>query len=618
MTAPPASIGSPAAVNNHAVNSSDAAQDVAYKLGNFSIDDPRPMKVIVIGAGFSGLTAAIRFRQKMKNLDLVVYEAHAGVGGTWFANRYPGIACDIPSHTYQLTFEENTKWSSFYAPGPEILTYLEGVANKYKLLQYIRLRHRVTSAQYIEDTGKWRLTIRRPTESFLKDNDSQTRWNWESDYEEFEDEADVLFTGIGGLSRWSWPDIEGLETFQGKVIHSAQWETGEKEGDNGVADTIKNWTDKKVGVIGVGSTAIQIVPALQPKVKHLINFVRGRTWVASPILQEKILQLSHGEVIDNYYFTEDDMSKFSDPNYYKAFRHDMESFLNSVHSITLKGTPLQEGARGMFNDAIKKRLDKKPWIADKILPDFPVCCRRLTPGPGYLEALCEDNVDFVSSHIKRVTPTGIETADGKHWDLDVIVCATGFNTNGIPDFPIIGRNGTKLSDKFKPYPRTYLSVAVDGFPNWFASQGPNSAIGSGSLLIIIERQVDYAVAATLKMQRERLKSLEVMKEAVDDFDEYLEAYFPTTVFSERCPSWYKMGKETGRVVGLWPGSCVHAIRALQYPRWEDYSSEPLDADNTGRRNRFYWLGDGNALADRDPTSDRAWYLDEVDYPPVPE
>lgn len=180
----------------------------------------------------------------------------------------------------------------------------------------------------------------------------------------------------------------------------------------------------------------------------------------------------------------------------------------------------------------------------------------MTPAPGYLEAVCQDNVSFVQSGIKRVTPTGIETSDGAHHDLDVIVCATGFDTSFRYPFPFIGRNGVKLAEKYTPHPRTYLSITTDGFPNWFGCLGPNSATGSGSLLLMMEKEVDYAVKATLKIQRERLKYMEVKREAVDDFDQYLDAYFPTSVFGEKCRSWYKGGKAEGRVVALWPGESL--------------------------------------------------------------
>lgn len=205
-------------------------------------------------------------------------------------------------------------WSSFYALGPEIRAYLEGVVDKYKLRPYIKLEHRVVRAQYNEATGKWHVTIKRRIGQGHTDQNSNTTNKWD-DWEEFEDIADVLFGGVGGLSRWTWPDIEGLENFKGPVIHSANWETG--EGNNqGWEETVKSWGDKRVGVIGVvrvfyssvfvsieqsdkGSSAIQIVPALQPRVKQVVNYVRSQTWVSAVFAKESMLRLSGGVDVEN-------------------------------------------------------------------------------------------------------------------------------------------------------------------------------------------------------------------------------------------------------------------------------------------------------------------------------
>ncbi|KAF9011133.1 hypothetical protein BDQ17DRAFT_1387598 [Cyathus striatus] len=561
--------------------------DPTFKLGKFCIDEPRRMRIVAIGAGYSGA-----FQQRMENIDFTIYDGNAGVGGTWCTNKYPGLSCDIPSHCYQLTFEEND-WSAFYAPGAEIRAYLERVVDKYKLWKYIKLQHRITRAHYSESTGKWHLTIKR-------------RKSDQDDWEEFEDTADFIFSGVGGLSRWVWPDIPGLENFKGKVIHSAQWPSGED--GNGLAGLDDSWADKKVAVIGVGSSAIQIVPALQPKVKYLVNYVRGKTWVSATFSRELLVRLAGRDDVDNckYQFTEKDKGAFKDPEYYRRFRQELESSLNSAHCATLMGNPMQIAAPTEFRKIMSQKLAKKPWIMEHIIPDFPVCCRRLTPGPGYLEALCEDNVDFIPSRIRKVTPEGIETNDGKFQEFDVIVCATGYDTSYHLDFDVIGKDGINLRDHYTPHPRTYLGITVDKFPNWFQSLGPNSGVGAGSLLLLLERQVDFAVAVAQKMQRERLKSIEVKKDAVDDFDQYLE-----TVFGQKCRSWYKVGKEEGRVVALWPGSPLHAARALQHPRWEDFNYELLD----GVQNRFHWLGDGNTVADTIPQADKAWYLHEIDYPP---
>ncbi|ETW86437.1 hypothetical protein HETIRDRAFT_377052 [Heterobasidion irregulare TC 32-1] len=576
------------------------------------------MKVVCIGAGFSGITAGIRFSQRVPNIDLKIYDKAAGVGGTWYANKYPGLACDIPSHCYQLTFEENRQWSSFYAPGPEILAYLQNLVMKYKITRYIHLRHELMSARWDADAGKWHLRIRR--HSSLSDgktevvppspaSSSRDSTLVDEEYEDFEDITDVLFLGTGALSRWSWPDIEGLNNFKGRLLHSAQWDVSDGAWEEGV----KDWNKKDVGVIGLGSTALQIVPALQPKVNHLVNFVRGKTWIAPSACEDKLVHLLSRPSSGNHTFTEEERRLFEDTEYYKSFRHSLESELNAAYSICLRDSPIHKAVTEIFRKDMVARLAKKPWIADYIVPSFEVGCKRLTPGPGYLEALCEENVHFETTHIKRVTHNGVELIDGRHHKLDVLVCATGFETSYRMPFDVIGREGRDLRVQWEPHASAYLAVAVDGFPNMFMSLGPNSFVNAGSLLGLMERQVDYAVAATLKLQRERLKSMEVKAEAVADYNEYLKDYFPKTVFSGQCRSWYK--SKDGSITGLWPGSCLHAICTLSHPRWEDFNYELFDKT----RNRFFWLGDGQTHNEKMMTGDRAWYLndDQVDIPPVP-
>ncbi|KXN90086.1 Putative sterigmatocystin biosynthesis monooxygenase stcW [Leucoagaricus sp. SymC.cos] len=592
-----------------------------YELGNFCVDESRPMKVVVIGAGYSGkslnfllpemeisilllgIISGIRLRQKVKNIDLVIYEANNGIGGTWLVNKYPGLACDIPSHCYQLTFENNKHWSSFYSPGPEILQYLEGVVDKYKLRPFVKLQHRVSRLRYNETSGKWHISVAKP----IPGNDNET--------EMLEDTADIVISAVGNLRIPSWPEIPGIETFEGGLIHSADWKT--QEGEGAWEDTVKTWGNKRIGVIGVGSSAIQIVASLQPRVKHLVNYVRGKTWISGTFVKDKLLELSGGEELPNCqtvpdYFNEQDFERFKDDHQYQEWRRELEGDLNvsirfilvishsslsqGGHLATIHGHPINEFAQEEFKKDMLQRLAKRPWIADHLIPDFSIACRRLTPGPGYLEALCEDNCDFVPTPIKRILAGGIETVDGKIQKLDVIICATGFDTSCKYEFPILGRNGLDLADKYTPYPQTYLGLAVEGFPNFFHAFGPNSGVGAGSLLLIIERQIDYIVKAILKMQRERLKSMEVKKEAVNDFDEYL-----VTAFGQKCRSWYKVGKsEDGRIVALWPGSPLHAAKTFEHPRWEDFNYERLDGD---RKNRFYFLGDGSTVADVAPGED---------------
>ena len=262
---------------------------------------------------------------------------------------------------------------------------------------------------------------------------------------------------------------------------------------------------------------------------------------------------------------------------------------------------------------MRTKLAKKPEILDAIIPTWLPGCRRLTPGPGYLEALVEDNVDFITDSIVKITPEGILTADGQERKVDAIVCATGFDTSYTPRFPMIGRNGITLSEQWASAPSAYMSLATPNFPNFFIVGGPNSATGGGSLLIIFESVISYIVKCIQKMQREKLRSMEISLAAEKSWDNYCAAYFPGTVHAASCRSWYKGGKEDGKVVGLWPGSSNHANRVLKNPRWEDWRYKPRDESD----GLLGWLGDGWTEADRNG-GDTSAYLDEADFPPIPE
>jgi hypothetical protein len=267
---------------------------------------------------------------------------------------------------------------------------------------------------------------------------------------------------------------------------------------------------------------------------------------------------------------------------------------------------LQNGAVKAFTAMMKERLSKRPEIVDALTPSFAVGCRRLTPGPGYLEALVEDNVSFVSTPISSITSNGVTLADGKTVDLDVLVCATGFNTSSPPPFSIFGKNNKSLQERFTPYPDTYLTMTIDGFPNFFMLLGPNSAIGSGSLTMMIETEGDYIVKCIRKLQKEDYLSICPLPSRVADFTEFCGKYFENTVYMDECNSWYRARGDqgrSGRITGLWPGSTLHCLETLRSPRWEDFEFE------SKAENRLGWLGNGwstTQLGEGDP----AWYLEK--------
>jgi len=245
-----------------------------FVLKHKTVDYPHPIKelfpplfiliaqVIVIGAGVSGILAAIRLQQYIPGIDLTIYEKNPALGGTWFENRYPGLACDIPSHVYQYTFEHNTQWSSFFSGGPEILEYVKSVAKKYKIEKYITYNSKVCEAVWNEDEGKWKVKVQ--TDGQVKDDD-----------------CNVLFSASGVLNAWKWPDILGLKDFKGKLLHSADWDT-EWYNRLNLCTNDRDYTGKSVAVIGCGSSAIQILPKMQKVCSKVDHYVRGKTYLSYP------------------------------------------------------------------------------------------------------------------------------------------------------------------------------------------------------------------------------------------------------------------------------------------------------------------------------------------------
>ena len=263
-----------------------------------------------------------------------------------------------------------------------------------------------------------------------------------------------------------------------------------------------------------------------------------------------------------------------------------------------------------LRDLMQERLSAKPEISKVLIPSFAAGCRRLIPGLGYLESLTKDNVDFFFDRITRINSTGVELSDGKQLDLDVIVCATGFNTSGIPSFEVTGKNGETLKKRFLPYPETYISLAVDNFPNYFMMCGPSALLGAGSLTSVLEAEGDYIVKCIRKLQKEDYASMMPKQNRVKDFSQFIGEYFKKTIYTDDCNSWYKNNGGAGdRVIGLWPGSTSHALEMLRTPRWEDFEYENIDT------NHLRWMGNGWSICQTgggDPT----WYLDPsvVDIP----
>ncbi|KAH8901310.1 FAD/NAD(P)-binding domain-containing protein [Thozetella sp. PMI_491] len=562
------------------IESGEAVSAPAYVIKEEPIENHRQMKVRVIGAGFSGVYLGIRIPQRLRNIDLQIYDKNSGIGGTWWENRYPGCACDIPAHSYQYTFDPKPDWSGFYASSREICDYINSIAEKYGVPRFVKLHHEVTSCSWDDSLKKWHITVKH----------TQTG-------ESFEEDVDVVVSARGNLNTPKWPEISGLERFQGEKMHSAAWNQEDRY----------DFTSKRIGIIGGGSSSIQIVPELQKlEGTRLSCFIRSKVWISDRfgdhVMGEMGLDPSQLE------FTEAQISNFkNDPTAYRTFRKTIEEDGNMVHHASLQGTAMSNMFIELFSKITKKRLATKPELLPYFLPDFGVGCRRLTPGPGYLEALIQDNVEFIPTAIDSINETGVKLSDGRQVAIDVLCCATGFDTSLIPPFPVVGKHGCTLAEKFTPYPKTYLTMMVDDLPNFFIILGPNSSIGAGTLTILLEAEGDYVVKCIRKLQKEDYASLVPRQVRVQDFSDYVGEYFKRTVYMGKCKSWYKTGGGLGdRISTLWPGSILHAMETLRAPRWEDFEFESL----CGHENRFRWLGNGWSETLMPGGGDPSWYLNE--------
>lgn len=347
------------------------------------------------------------------------------------------------------------------------------------------------------------------------------------------------------------------------------------------------------------------------------HYVRGRTWISNQHGGKDFEKRTGGKG-GNFAYTEEEKETWEkDSEAYLSYRRSLEYNMQNRFGITHIDSDLQKDAKERFTADMKERLKGRPEIIDNLLPSFPPLCKRLTPGPGYLEALTNPKVNVIPTAISHVDEKGIWTEDGVHHPVDAIVCATGFNTTpGARGFPIIGRQGVNLRERYLNRPDTYLGLCTDGFPNFFQSLGPNAFQGAGNLLIMIEYTHSYVGQILSKMVHSNIGVISPKRKAVMNFTNFCEKYFERTVYSATCDSWYKSSppgatKEEcarGKVTALWPGSSLHAVKTLETVRWEDFETQPYDD------NDFGWFGNGWTVAERNPTEDMeplTWYLNNT-------
>ncbi|KAF2211349.1 hypothetical protein CERZMDRAFT_85517 [Cercospora zeae-maydis SCOH1-5] len=544
-----------------------------FKISEHPVDELRKLKVAVVGAGLAGITAGALLPAKVPGIDLTILEKNIDVGGTWLENVYPGVRCDIPAHVYQSTFAPNTQWTEEYAQGKEILAYWQSVARKHKVYDYVRFKTKVVGAYWDERRAQWKL------ESVNVDDGTLS-----SDYYDF------FITAIGHFNEWKLPSYPGIALYKGHLRHSSNW------------DVNFDPKGKRIATIGNGASGIQVTTELQKMADHIDHYARNRTWIAgsfNPAIKDR--------QDTPMLFSQEQLESFKDPEQYLKYRKSLEDTFYRGFDSQLVDSEVTKHLRQNFIEAMRARTKNKPELLENLVPDFPPHCRRLTPGPGYLEALCASNLEFIQTPIERFVEDGIVTTDGVHRPADAVICSTGANVNYAPPFPIVSGDADLsrdwLADGKFGWPRSYLGMATDGFPNLAYILGPNPAGPSGTVPQAVETQITYIAKMLRKMSSQGIRSMAPTKAATDDFVDYADAFFPRTNMALNCSSWSNGGRPGARIHGHWPGSAAHASHVRREPRWEDFEYTYVRPEN-----RFAYFGNGQTAKEQDPESDMTPYL----------
>jgi cation diffusion facilitator CzcD-associated flavoprotein CzcO len=479
--------------------------------------DHRNPRIVIIGAGMAGILTAIKLREAGYT-NYAIYEKTDRVGGTWRENTYPGIACDVPSHLYTYSFEPNPDWTQTFATGPEICAYFQRVADKYGVTAQVHFNETIPYCEFKD--GRWQ--IRTSTGR--------------------EDVADVVIAATGVLHHPNVADIPGLESFQGVSFHSARW-------DHSVP-----LADKRVGVIGTGSTAIQITTAIADKVKRFDLYQRTAQWVMP---------------IENKIFTEEERTAFrDDPVALAQFKAEaleyFKHFSNAViDADSQEMAELEAACLANLEDHV---LD--PVLREKLRPNYRAGCKRLIFSPNFYQAVQSPNAHVITDEIAAVEPAGIRLKTGELRELDVLVVATGFRADSfIRPTTVLGRGGVNLDDVWSESPTAYLSISIPEFPNFFMLNGPNGPVGNFSLISIAESQVSYILTLLEEIRGGRCREISANAEVSASFEEERVAAAKKSIWSTGCKSWYL---DKNGVPASWPWSRDKFFEVMADPKLEAF------------------------------------------------
>ncbi|MFE3055126.1 flavin-containing monooxygenase [Nocardia sp. NPDC059239] len=448
----------------------------------------RQPRIVIIGAGVSGIASAITLQRNGFD-DFVILEKGSDVGGVWHWNHYPGLTCDVPSQLYQFGFAPKPDWSHIFAPGPEIQRYLADVAEQYGLRPHLRLNSEVVAATF---SGS----------GWLVETGDGSRY-----------EADFVIAATGVLHHPAVPDLPGLSEFTGEVLHTARW-------DDSVATA-----ERRIAVIGTGSTGVQVVSALQPEAERVTHFVRSPQWVIwAP------MQIPQPAIVGAV------LNRLPQVNraLYQAGMTGARLFTDVVTRPSWRRRAVQEYARLSLRAQILQ-----PELREQLTPDYEPLCKRQVLSGTYYRALRARNAELITTAIEEVTPTGIRTADGRHHQLDLIVFATGFRAHDyMRPMNLTGRDDISIDDAWAKGPRAYRMTAIPGFPNFFTVLGPHSPTGSIPLHHAAEVTARYITRWIQRWSTGEFDTVEVTEDATDRFETEVSAAMGPTVWNTGCNSWY--------------------------------------------------------------------------------
>ncbi|BDT97828.1 MULTISPECIES: flavin-containing monooxygenase [Nocardia] len=462
----------------------------------------RHARTIIIGSGFAGLGLAIRLTQQGRN-DFLVLERGSDVGGTWRDNTYPGAACDVPSHLYSYSFALNPDWSRSFSRQGEIQRYIQDVSKRYDVRDKHIFDCDVTSARWNNETALWEIESSKG--SFT---------------------ANTVVSAVGALCEPALPDIKGINEFEGEIFHSARW--------NHDADL----TGKRVAIIGTGASAIQIVPAIAPKVGHLDVYQRTAPWLLPRL--------------DRPYTKAERLAFKHVPGLQRLSR----AAIYAARETQVVGLAKVPALMQVFEAIAKAKLRyeiRDPQLRAKVTPNFRIGCKRMLISNDYYPALSRPNVDVVTDGIAEVRAHSIVTTDGTEREIDALIVATGFHVTDSPTYDTIaGRDGRTLSEVFDEIGQQgYKGSSIANFPNMFFLLGPNVGLGHTSMVYMIESQINYVADALATIDRLDLRTVEVRRDVQDAYNAGLQAKLAGSVWlTGGCSSWYldKHGNNTT----LWP------------------------------------------------------------------